>query len=302
MRNLVSFLFILLCSFSIVAKIPVYIVAGQSNTDGRASMDEMPEEVQRYVSNGGAENIMMSYCNGMTRNELGKFTPYVPMYEGNNSERCGFDAILYNKLSSLSESPIHIIKESKGGSAIDTLCSSSGNLYWNADDKWLIQASVAKYNKETKENFGKSLLLQLEANIDSCIRGTLSKSPEGYEIKCIIWHQGESDRKQGTNYHDNLKKVVTHLRCHIAKASGNPAYLHLPFIAGGVSSKSRQYSNEVEEAKRKLSKEDENFYYVDLEGCELRSDDQLHFNGNGCREASDRIFRTLQTLRLLPEN
>lgn len=285
-----------------MGKVPVYIVAGQSNTDGRASIDEMPEDVRRYAEEGGTEDIMMSYCNGMTRNELGKFTPYVPMYEGNNSARCGFDAILYSKLSSLSGKQIYVIKESKGGTAIDTLCSSSGGLYWNADDIWLERAGIACYNRDTKEIFGKSLLLQLEANIDSGIHTSLSKFPEGYEIKCIIWHQGESDRKHGGNYHDNLKKVVNHLRHHIADVSGNPAYLHLPFIAGGVSSESRQYSEEVEDAKRMLSQEDADFHYVCLEGCELRADDQLHFNGNGCREAAVRIFHTLQILHLLPDN
>ena len=55
-----SFLF---CCIFAAAKIPVYIVAAQSNTDGLASMDEMPEEVWRYVADGGTEDIMMSYCN-----------------------------------------------------------------------------------------------------------------------------------------------------------------------------------------------------------------------------------------------
>ncbi|MDE5871740.1 MAG: sialate O-acetylesterase, partial [Muribaculaceae bacterium] len=280
--------------------IPVYIVAGQSNTDGRASMEEMPEEVRRYVAEDGASDIMISYCNGVTRNELGKFTPYVPMYEGNDSERCGFDAILYNKLGSVSGKPLYVIKESKGGTSIDTLCTSSGGLYWNADETWLGHAGIARYDRNTKETIGKSLLLQLEANVDSCVRSALSKSPEGYVIKCIIWHQGESDRSQGDRYHDNLKRLVEHLRHHIAESTGDSAYLHLPFIAGGVSRESRQYSESVEQAKRLLAQEDPDFHYVDLEGCGLRADDHLHFNGNGCREVADRFFRRMKDLDLLP--
>lgn len=299
MKKLLISISLLLASITAGAKIPVYIVAGQSNADGRALVSEMPDAIQDYVRNNGSELIKMSYCNGTTRKHLGEFEKYVPMYESNSSKYCGFDAIVYNLIETSRKKRFYVIKESKGGTAIDTLCKSSASLYWNADQAWLEQAGIADYNKKTKETTGKSLLLQLEANIDACIDNVLAQEEEGYEIKCIIWHQGESDRKKADNYYDNLKTLVAHLRKHIAEKTGEVKYASLPVIAGSVSRQSKQYSKVVEESKLRLAEEDKNFHVVDLEGCELRSDDNLHFNASGCVEAGNRVYDKLTELGLV---
>lgn len=301
MKKICLFAFFVAATIAeLAAKVPVYIVAGQSNTDGRALLAEMPAAIRAYAENGGSEKVMMSYCNGMTRNETGRFERYVPKYEADNSKMCGFDAFVYHAMDSLSDGPVYIIKESKGGTAIDTLCSSSGSLYWNADPAWLERAGTAHYDRDTKESTGKSLLLQLEANIAACVDNELSRLPEGYEFKCIIWHQGESDRKMAANYHDNLKKVVAHIRGFLAEKTGDEKYARLPFIAGSVSTESRQWSAGVEDAKRRLAAEDENFHVVDLEGCRLRDDDRLHFDATGCAEAGKRVVGKLTELGLMP--
>lgn len=49
MKQVATLLILFFCSVCAMAKLPVYIVAGQSNTDGRASIDEMPDEIRRYV-------------------------------------------------------------------------------------------------------------------------------------------------------------------------------------------------------------------------------------------------------------
>lgn len=284
------------------AKIPVYIMAGQSNADGRALVCEMPESIQDYVKNGGSDLIMMSYCNGSTRKVPGVIEKYVPMYEGNNSKYCGFDAVVYDKISTHSGQRFLVIKESKGGTAIDTLCKSSGSLYWNADPDWLKNAGVADYDVKTKTTKGQSLLLQLEANIDACLDKLLEEDKDGYEIRCIMWHQGESDRKMGANYYDNLKSLVAHLRRHIVEKTGDEKYAGIPFIAGSVNPQSRQYDRQVEEGKLRLAEEDPNFHVVDLEGCELRSDDHLHFNAAGCVEAGTRMYDKLTELGLVSDS
>lgn len=283
-----------------MAKVPVYIVAGQSNADGRALIEDMPLEVRRYVEIGGAPEIMMSYCNGSAENELGVFKPYIPMAEGIYSDNCGFDAVLYSMMAGSPEKPLYIIKESKGGTAIDTLCQSAKDLYWNASPQWLANAGIASYNPLTNTTAGKSLLLQLEANIDSCINTTLSQLSGGYEIKCIIWHQGESDRSCSEMYYSNLKTLVEHLRCHISQKTGDDSYMALPFIAGGVNKDSRQYNEIVENAKIRLADEDPNFHYINLDDCELRSDDRLHFNGYGASTAARHFHECLSSLNLLP--
>lgn len=285
----------------LMAGVPVYIVAGQSNADGRAPIKDMPLEVRRYVEIGGTPEIMMSYCNGSAENDLGVFKPYIPMAEGIYSDNCGFDAVLYSMMADSTDKPFYIIKESKGGTAIDTLCPSAKDLYWNASPQWLANAGIASHDPLTNTTSGKSLLLQLEANIDSCVNTTLSRLPGGYEIRCIIWHQGESDRSRPEMYYSNLKTLVGHLRCHISQKTGDDSYLTLPFIAGGVNKDSRQYNETVENAKIRLADEDPNFHYINLDDCELRKDDGLHFNGDGASSAARHFYECLDRLNLLPE-
>lgn len=69
------------------ARISVYIMAGQSNADGRALVCEMLESIQDYVKNNGSDLIMMSYCNGTTRKVSSVIEEYVQMYEGGISWR-----------------------------------------------------------------------------------------------------------------------------------------------------------------------------------------------------------------------
>lgn len=157
------------------AKVPVYIMAGQSNADGRALVCEMPESIQDYVKNGGSDLIMMSYCNGSTRKTLGVIEKYV-------------------------------------------------------------------------------------------------------------------------------KSLVAHLRRHIVEKAGDEKYAGLPFIAGSVNPQSRQYDRQVEEGKLRLAGEDPNFHVVDLDGCELRSDDHLHFNAAGCVEAGTRMYDKLTELGLVSDS
>lgn len=301
MKKILISVSLILTSLSFSAKIPVYIMAGQSNADGRALVSEMPTAIQDYVKNNGSNLILMSYCNGTTRKALGEFEKYEPMYENNSSKYCGFDAIVYNLIETSRKKKFFVIKESKGGTAIDTLCKSSASLYWNADPMWLDQAGLADYDTKTKETKGKSMLLQLEANIDACIDNALASEEEGYEIKCIMWHQGESDRKKSENYYENLKSLVAHLRQHIIEKTGDVKYVNLPFIAGSVSRESKQYNSLVEESKLRLANDDANFYVVDLNGCELRSDDNLHFNALGCVEAGNRMFAKLVELGLVAD-
>lgn len=98
-----------------------------------------------------------------------------------------------------------IIKHADGGTAIDPSCKSSTHgLYWSADKTFLDSNTSASHG-------GRSLLKAFERQIDDC----LPNLPKKYDIKCLIWHQGESDQKAGNRYYDNLKAVIQHIRQHL---------------------------------------------------------------------------------------
>ena len=272
----------------------VFLVAGQSNADGRPAIGTMPQYIQDYANNGGSKFCYWSYANGTDAAWQmfgGKLQPYIPYTDNNTTSRCGFDGIVYHLIEEALQERFFVIKESRGGTAIDTRCSSTGNLWWNADPSWLASASPRS---------GHSLALEFTENIGLCIDNVLSQLEEGYHIQCIMWHQGESDRTQAASYHDNLQQLVAYLRSFLVSKTGDERYATLPFIAGTVNRSSTQYNAQVEQATLQLAEEDENFYVVDMSDCQLGSDN-LHFDATGCLDAAQRMFDKLLSLGLLEE-
>lgn len=270
----------------------VFLMAGQSNADGRADLSTAPAYIQDYVARGGSRFCYWSYANGSeTAWQMfgGKMVPYMPYTDNNSTSRCGFDAFVYHHIEEALGQRFYVIKESRGGTAIDTRCTSSGDLWWYAAPEWLASAAPRS---------GHSLALEFTENIGLCIDNVLSQLEEGYRIECIMWHQGESDRTQPAAYHDNLQQLVSYLRTWLVGKTGDESYATLPFIAGTVNRNSTQYNSVVEQAVRQLAEEDENFHVVDMSNCKLGSDN-LHFDAAGEADAAQRMFDKLLELGLL---
>lgn len=271
----------------------VFLMAGQSNADGRSAISTMPDYIQQYAATG-SKFCLWSYANGTDaawKMFGGRFSPYMPYTDNNALTRCGFDGILWHMLEEELGERFFVIKESRGGTAIDPRCTSTDNLWWCASDEWLASAAPRS---------GHSLALELTENIGLLIDNVLSELAEGYDIRCIVWHQGESDRTQAEAYHDNLQQLVAYLRAYLASKTGQPDYLTLPFIAGTVNRSSTQYNATVERALYQLETEDENFHVVDMHDCRLGSDN-LHFDATGCAVAAQRVFQKMQSLGLLDD-
>ena len=272
----------------------VFLMAGQSNADGRPAIGTMPQYIQDYANKGGSKLCYWSYANGtdVAWNQFGgKMTPYMPYTDNNTTSRCGFDGIVYHLIEEALEQRFYVIKESRGGTAIDTRCSSTGDLWWNAAHDWLANAAPRS---------GHSLALEFTENIGLCIDNVLSQLKEGYRIQCIMWHQGESDRTQAASYHDNLRQLVTYLRSYLVSKTGEERYATLPFIAGTVNRSSTQYNSQVEQAVLQLAEEDPNFHVVDMSDCKLGTDN-LHFDATGCVDAAQRMFEKLKSLGLIDD-
>ena len=118
--------------------------------------------------------------------------------------------------------------------------------------------------------------------------------PKRYDIKCLIWHQGESDQKAGDRYYDNLKAVIQHIRQHLYKVTGKKKYRRLPVICGTYAKDSRQCSQQVVDALYRLERDDKNFHVVDASDLPLLRD-RLHFNAQGAQTLGQRIYEILKT-------
>ncbi len=268
MRRLLFFCLLL----SVVAicpaskRVPVILVAGQSNADGRVPMADFPKDVvYRYCQ--------WSYGSGDFETASGRFTLFSPRVAKPKIERSwGFDAIVYHLLEQHWQRPFYVIKQTMGGTAIDTTCTKSTHgWFWSVDAK------------------EKSLLKAFERQIDDCFSAL---SPQTPDIKCLIWHQGESDLKAADHYYDNLKAVITHLRQHLVEKTGDARYVSLPVICGTFAKGSRQGSPKVVEALYRLQSDDINFHVVDASDLSLQRD-QLHFDAQGAMTLGERVFEKL---------
>jgi hypothetical protein len=73
-------------------------------------------------------------------------------------------------------------------------------------------------------------------------------------------------------------------------------YSRLPFIFGTVARKNKQYGSEVEEAMKRLAKEDKNTYLIDMSDAELMGD-RLHFNQNSAEYLGKQMYEQIKKLR-----
>lgn len=259
----------------------VIITAGQSNADGRVPNGLLPQ----HVKANGYQYCQWSYGSGEYSGK-GEFKPFYPWIHGmSNHDSWGFDAIVYYRIEQLLKERFYVIKESLGGTSIDTLCKSRKQMHWCADAEWLSHNNAA-------DKGGKSLLKALTENIGACIDKQLSTLPQGYDIKVMLWHQGESDIAQATRYHDNLRDVIAYVRNYLVKKTGKHEYAHLPVVCGTFAKKGRGYDKQVVDALYRLAKEDANFHVVDVSDATLLSDN-IHFDAKGAELLGNRVFDVL---------
>ena len=264
----------------------VILTAGQSNTDGRVVNDELPKRIKEQ----GYKCCRWSYGSGKTSGG-GRFEPFWPrLAQQGKNDRWAYDAVVYYELEQQLRQPFYVIKESMGGTAIDTLCRSNSYMHWTADPGYLSRTAAS-------DKGGRSLLKAFTENIAACIDSQLACLPEGYDIKFMMWHQGESDRRQADRYYENLKAVVNYVRQYLVSKTGRQKYARLSFICGTFSKKSKQGSQKVVDALLRLEQEDANFHVVDVSDASLQRD-QIHFDAAGAELLGMRMMQEINKLQL----
>lgn len=255
----------------------VILTAGQSNAAGRADNATLPDYIQALgAGNGGTyQYCQWSYTNGGSRKQEceGVFRKFWPERE-KAGKQFAFDAITYYWVEQALQQPFYVVKHAMGGTSIDPTCQSSSDFHWSADAAWLTEN--ASCNQD-----GKSMLKALCDNIGASLDAIGTGK---YDVKCLLWHQGESDRS-GTGpdgYHDNLQAVVKYIRDYLVEKTGDAKYASLPVIAGTVPTNSKQYNKKVYDALFTLQREDANFHVIETSPGTFIGD-QLHFDTN-CAE------------------
>ena len=287
MRKIILLLSLMICISAPAKKtIPVFITAGQSNTDGRIGNELLPD----YIQQNKYKHCYWCYNSGAYSMD-GKFELFWPrIINKNKPDRWTYDAVVYYWLEQSLKEDFYVIKESLGGTAIDLSCKSSNKMYWCASPEYL--DSVAASDKG-----GKSLLKALCENIDLAIDKSLSMMNGKYEFKAMLWHQGESDRQASSKYYENLKAVIAYIRQHLVEKTGDKRYAHLPIILGGISHKSRGWSQGVEDAQKRLQAEDKDMHLVEVPNTEMQTDN-MHFNAASGEILGRKMYNKLVELNL----
>lgn len=267
-------------------KTAVYLVAGQSNTDGRVNNDLLPDDIKRDKYHFCHWSFGSGRYSGNGKFEI--FWPHI--YDQKQPARWAYDAVVYYWLEQSLKRDFYIIKESLGGTAIDTRAVSRDSMYRNASPAYLASTSAS-------DKGGKSLLKAFTENICACIDNELSHHPHGYDIKALMWHQGESDSRYASSYYENLKAVIAYVRKYLVGKTGKRRYVKLPVLIGGISHASQDYRKEVEAAQRRLAQEDRDVYLIEVPDASLQSD-HLHFDAEGAELLGRKMYEQLRKLHL----
>ena len=264
---------------------PVFIVCGQSNSDGCIPLSDYPADMHTDL-------CRYSYDDG-SHFRNGQFEDYRP-YSWRGDE-FGYDAFVYDYLSRSYNEPFYVVKVTAAGTAIDPSAESYNNWYWSCNPDW--------YNAQTATTLGgKSLMKSFERAFNACRSQTLQALKNGYDVKAILWHQGESDYHANgpANYYDNLKALIAHMRQYVYQQTGQTSALSLPFILGTVPHVGMLYHPTVEAAQHRVADEDEHVYLVDLSEVPLMGDD-LHFGAEAGRYFADQVNKQLVALGICDE-
>lgn len=230
------------------------IAAGQSNIDGRNSYSDLPND---FITNNNKIHI----C----KNINGTFNDF----SISETEKWGFDYIVYNYLTNESygnQNDLYVMKYSMGGTSIDK--DGATDYHWTADYEEL---NDIKY----------SLLSTLEKIIRNA-----SENNQSFDIKAILWHQGEgdSDKKYvAEKYYNNLKNMLSYIRGIV----GNPK---LHFFCGNISqnNKTNLYKDIINSALESLNQSDPYFHCIDMSDAPLQ--DSWHFTASASEYFGKKVY------------
>lgn len=260
--------------------VSVFITAGQSNAEGRESVNHLPP----YLNDSCYKHLRYAFVRS---EQSGKFSDF------KFGKTFAFCDVAHYFIDQASDADFYAIKCTYGGTAIAPGITEPNKPIWYANSEWLNRNRAYSDSKG-----GMSLTLSLTEGFARCVDSTLSHLPEGYDVKAIMWHQGESDRNKADDYYQNFKDMITFMREQIYAITQKEKDKTLPFIFGTVSHASRQYNPIIEKAQLKASQELSNVYVIDLSDAGLQ-EDGLHFNGPWTEYAGKLMFNKLVKVGLV---
>ena len=248
--------------------VPVYILAGQSNSNGEGEVGgaegALPLDLQNltgvYILNNQTSNTyeLLSYSSTGANQ---KDNPSSGRPNG-----IGQEMKLGQLLSGFHSQDVFFIKEATGSQKI----ADGGT--------WHPSPQGARWTSLTsKLNFSRQYFQNNNLN---------------FEIRAVIWAQGEADglnSADANNYESNLLEVISEFRSLTEVPD-------LPFLMFRLRTDiPRAFSSTVRAAMESVAALDTNAYTIDIDDIPL-IDSNIHYSMNGQITASERAFAVIQGL------
>lgn len=303
MKKLISLLFM---AFAVTAHaktkpVSVFIYAGQSNADGRALVTDMPNYLKQNEQDGTWRPYRYLAFANITKEGNGQFGDQAFIHD-NSKRRFAFCDVTNHLIEKKLRRRFYAVKCTYGGSAIDPTARPAKVPTWYADAAWLkvhqAYAGEAIDQEPFKDN--NSLAKALTERFRMLCDTTLARLKEGYDVKAIMWMQGESDRPAtaAAAYYDNLKTLITYFRQSIAKATGHKKDQELPFIMATMPTNSKQFSPVVKAAQQRVARDLPNVYIIELGNVTLLPD-RLHLDAKATEALGRQMFNCLKAHHLV---
>lgn len=245
----------------------IYILAGQSNMDGRGQKKELVGDLAPYAAEQA--DVKIVYSNSTIRGPYSTTQP-MPLAPGysvppGTREKFGKDYKLPGSTFGPEVSFGRAIADARKGEKILLMKFSEGGT--SLDKDWNIDARGKLYDQ---------MLAFLRKNLDAL--------GEEYELCGFIWHQGESDAHlPAGEYQKRSTAFIERLRADL----GAP---HMPIVIGEVFD--NKHRDRVREGERKLAETVYKTYFVSASGLST-SDNGTHFDTASQIEFGKRMAKAL---------
>ena len=276
-------------------KVAVFLVGGQSNTEGRIPNGDLPG----YLATNEYA-LVSDHSTVSDSTELGTFAAWAP------TGKWAYDTEVYYQISQALGTQFYVVKTSYGGTSVNPGVNNSPSAHENA---WLsgygagyhwsanagfLAATVSAGRTFVKDGVtydGQSMLKAWIENIDAAL-DAIAAAGRVPEVKAIIWHQGESDNNNG-NYASDLTAVVTYIRQHVAVKLQNDDYLNLPFFCGNVPRRSSLFKAGLDRNFTTIEETaNNNMHVVDIYDLTMLSDSK-HFDAASAITFGKRLFNRM---------
>ena len=290
-----SFFILLFLPFSCVSlgqipkKTKVFILAGQSNMDGRGDASNLSEAEMKLLSNA-SQKIYFVYKGTVGEGNAIRYkgaldftNPWSFVKKKFRIEKC-FGPELFFGIELVKNHPKHdylFIKRSQGGTS----------LYGAWNPNWSFE-KASFFNEQDKPKLYQDFINLVDAELAKL-------NTDSYEIVGMLWVQGETDSNTingsiaADTYHQNLENLVNSVRGHYHIPN-------LPFLILGVGSKKVQKA--MFEVSKKLnnvsfierSHDVNNINYTPIYTHKWKDKPVGHYNYEGMKKIGQLFFESYQ--------